>query len=126
MAKLLLLDVYEECMLDQVKEIEIEELEDYYKYLKCDAFDIATRKVGDKYYDIFVDDCGLFVEHPKVSAVDEDTYEPMLVGNLILANHDSEGNTTSLSDDDFENIKKHILLAHMSDGSGRWTLVCKY
>ena len=32
----------------------------------------------------------------------------MLVGNLIFANHDSEGNTTSLSDNDIKIIKSHI------------------
>lgn len=90
-------------------ETEIEHFDDYYKHLKCDCFDIATRKVGDKFFDMFVDDVGLFVDNPIPSAIDIDTMEVLLVGNIIFANHDGYGNTTSLTDDDINIIKENII-----------------
>ena len=102
-----------------------DELEDFYKYLQCDTFDIATRKIGDKYYDIFVDDIGTFVENPIVSAINNND-EVMLVGNLIIANHDAEGNTTSLTTEDVKNISKQILVATYKDGHQQAVLRCEY
>ena len=47
-------------------EAECGELDDYYKYLECDCFDIANRSVGGSRYDIFVDDIWLFKDEPQV------------------------------------------------------------
>lgn len=74
-------------------------MQTFYEHLKRDCFDIANRKIGDKRFDCFVDDVGLFAENPVVSAVDMNN-QPMLVGNIIFANHDEEGNTTSLTKED--------------------------
>lgn len=81
-------------------------LQDFYDHLECDCFDIAYRKVGteNRCFDIFVDDIGLFREKPIVSAIGSD-FQPQLVGNLVFANHDMEGNTTSLSDEEIKYIK---------------------
>jgi len=125
MARLLLLDITAESIDDMIHAVTCNEIDDYYKYLKCDCFDIATRKIGSSYYDIFVDDNGLFVEHPVVSAIDEKTHEPMLVGNLIFANHDSSGETTSLSADDVKNILENIGVAIFKDGHKQLVVRCK-
>ena len=82
---------------------ECKDLDDFYRELECGVFDIATRKIGGKYFDIFCDDIGLFKDNNPVSAVDKDL-KPMLVGNLIFANHDDQGNTTSLDEDDMIKI----------------------
>lgn len=108
-ARLLVLDVIGDKGL---YESEFECLNDYYKHLKCDCFDIATRRIGNKYFDVFVDDCGLFKDNPIPSVLDREQLPdviPMLVGNCIFANHDIEGNTTSLTDDDISVIKNEIL-----------------
>lgn len=76
---------------------------DFCEPLNCDCFDIANKNIGGKHFDIFVDDCGLFKINPVVSVVDTDG-RPLLVGNLIFANHDTEGNTTDLSQEDVETI----------------------
>lgn len=106
-SRLLLLDVIDS---EGFKEIECDGLQDYYDALKCDCFDIANRRIGDedRRFDIFVDDCGLFVDSPIVSAIDSNL-KPALVGNLIFAHHDAEGNTTGLSDDDIEYIKMNSI-----------------
>lgn len=106
MARLLCFDGF------NLKHVECNGLNDYYRHLECDCFDIAQRKIGDKYYDIFVDDIGLFKDDPRVTALTEDG-EPMLVGNLIFANHDNQGNTTSLTDEDIDNIMNHVGFAVM-------------
>ena len=104
MTRLFLLDVIN----NKAHEIQVGAgLDDYYKHLGCDCFDIANRRLGDRRFDIFVDDEGLLKDNPTISAITADN-EPMLVGNLIFANHDGQGNTISLSDNDIETIKSHI------------------
>lgn len=125
MARLLLMKIYGiDDPTDQFEEIEASELNDYYKHLGCSCFDIARRKIGDKYYDIFVDDIGLFVDDCIVSAIDP-AGQPMLVGNLIFANHDEQGNTTSLTHEDVRHIMRN---AHIATGDGRFLfrVVCEY
>jgi len=105
-------------------EIECSKLDDYYKALKCDCFDVAYRKVGGedgKYFDIFVDDIGLFVDNPIPSAFSSDS-GVMLVGNLIFANHDSHGNTTSLSDEDIMLIRNSTSTAIDPETGKAWTV----
>ena len=110
MARVLVVDVIDK---KDVHEAECNELTDFYKELHCDCFDIVTKKIGNKYYDVFVDDNGLFVDKPIPSMLVRplfgSTLEPSLVGNLIFANHDKEGATTSLSDEDVALIKKNII-----------------
>lgn len=124
MANLLLFDVEAELPVDVFKKVECNELDDYYEHLKCDCFDIATRKIGNKCFDIFVDDCGLLVEDPVISAVDTEGY-PMLAGNLIFANHDDAGNTTSLTDEDIKEIQSHTFLCDYK-GKSRFIVMCEY
>lgn len=35
-------------------------LQEWYRLIKCDLIDIVSRKIGGRYYDIIVDDEGLF------------------------------------------------------------------
>lgn len=95
---------------EAVYETEINELEDFYEHLECGCMDVANRKIGSKRFDIWVDDEGLLKDSPIISAVSITDGEvvPMLAGNLIIANHDLEGNTTSLSDADIKMILEHV------------------
>lgn len=104
-ARLLCLDVID---TGKIHVVTCGGLDDYHKYLKCDTFDITRRNIGGKPFDIFCDDIGLFADNPIPSALDENM-KPVLVGNLIFANHDTEGNTTSLSDEDIKHIKEHLI-----------------
>lgn len=91
-------------------EFEQKTLQDFYDHLECECFDVAYRSVGakEKCFDIFVDDIGLFREEPIPSAIDK-SFKPQLVGNLVFANHDNKGNTTSLSNEEIEYIKSCII-----------------
>lgn len=131
MARLLLIDIHETDIEKMVREVECGDLQDYYDNLHCSCFDIANRAVGNSRYDIFVDDEGLFAEKPIVTAIrlGEGGPEPMLVGNLILAKHDGEGNTTSLTDEDISNIEDNIVATINFDEDipkPRVCLVCDY
>ena len=100
-------------------------LDDYYKHLGCDTFDIARRRINGTYYDMFVDDIGLFRENILPTAIDLNG-NVMLVGNIIFANHDDLGNTTSLSDDDVENIMDSIVIAFDLKGNMLKCVLCDY
>lgn len=103
MANLLLLDVEN----NKVRELKCDALHDYYEALNCRCFDIVSRRIGKKYFDLFIDDEGLFKEDPIISAINN-LGSPMLVGNIIFAKHDSEGNTIDLAETEVKYIKKYI------------------
>lgn len=81
----------------EIKPAELDgSLDGYYEALECDIIDCTVRRIGNKEYDIICDDEGLCKENPKVTAVTT-RLEPALVGNLFICNHDEEGNWTSLT-----------------------------
>jgi len=85
-----------------------DKLSAYYEKIGCSTIDIVVRRIGDRYFDIICDDEGLFDEHPIVSALD-DEFRPALVGNLIFAHHDAEGNMTGLNLGDEEIIRNALV-----------------
>lgn len=122
MATLLVLDVKN----NDVKPVQCSELDDFYRELDADVFDIARRKIGGRYYDIFVDDMGLWREDPVVSAISP-KMEPMLVGNLVFANHDDAGETTSLTDEDMDRIVHNLfLIRQVGDEKEHMVVMCEY
>lgn len=72
--------------------------------------------------DIYADDEGLLKENPKVTMLVLDdkkqNVEDVLVGNLILAGHDGEGNTISLTDEQIDYICNHLKVVEYSRGDG--------
>ena len=100
-------------------ETNCDSLDDFYAHLDADVFDIAYRKIGNVWYDIYVDDLGLCKDNPIVSAVSAEDYSPQLVGNLIFAHHDDEGETTDIYDDDMINIFKHLIIGVDAEGNMR-------
>lgn len=103
MANLLLLDVYK----DDVKEIQCDKLEDFHEALNCRCFDIVTRCIGKEEFDLYIDDEGLLKSDPTISAINN-LGEPMIVGNIIFAKHDYEGETVDLTADEIKHIRKNI------------------
>ena len=102
----LLIDVYR---LKGVNEIEFEDnLENLYKLCDCRLIDVAERKVGDNWYDFVVDDEGLFRDN-WIPSVFDGEQKPMLAGCALILNHDDEGNFTSLTDAQIEDLKKRCV-----------------
>lgn len=105
MINVFLLDVYNETI--STIDIEPNDLDTLYEKLNCRCIDIVTRTVDGTQFDIVCDDEGLFHEPCKISAVGKDG-RPMLVGNLIFAHHDAEGNLTGLEDGDMITLLMNI------------------
>lgn len=104
MAKLLLLDVFKGIHKDAFKVVECNSLDDYYKHLNCECFDIVQRSVAGKMYDIYCDDIATFRENIRVSVANAGNIHATIHNNVIFALHDDEGATVSLEDSDIENI----------------------
>lgn len=103
--KMLLLDVKN----NEVKVVEVNGLEDYYKYIGCSVIDIVRRKIGDLTVEIVCDDEATFEEHPKVSGIDI-SGGACLYGNLLVASgRVIDGNLTELTEEEVEYIKEYII-----------------
>lgn len=87
-------------------------LENIYKILDVKTIDVAVRKIGNFTYDIICGDEGLLKDSLPSAVTDKD--EVQLVGNLLLVNHDEEGNFTSLTDEQIEDLGKHLVMAMMA------------
>jgi len=84
-------------------------LQSFYDTIHCvnDTIDIVSRQIGGKYFDIICDDDGLAKDPHHCSALDKKG-NPMLVGSFLVANHDSAGDTRSLTDEDIALIRKSV------------------
>lgn len=97
---------------EEAKTVEFEHsLGNIYGLLHCDCIDIVSRAIGhgrsSKRFDIICDDEGTFKMNAKISAIDN-LGRPMLVGSLLVTNHDAEGNTVSLTDEECEFVLAHV------------------
>ena len=90
----------------------LDTLEDIRKILDVEMIDVAVRKIGNFTYDIICDDGGLLKDSLPSAVTEKD--EVQLVGNLLLVNHDEEGNFTSLTDEQIEDLGKHLVMAMMA------------
>ena len=92
----------------EFKEIE-DDLDVFYQTINCTTIDIVVKKIGDKYYNIIVDDEGLFRDDPIITVADPNNINDALVGTVIIAGlADEDGDLTSLTKEDAENIRSHI------------------
>ena len=70
--------------------------------------DCIERRIGEKWYDLWIDDEGLFKEEKYVTAVCKDANE-IIVGKIMIANHTKDGNIKGLTNEDIDNIYKNIV-----------------
>lgn len=90
---------------------EHDQLKQFYRLIGCECIDIAVRRIGGKPFNIIVDDEGLLVSCPIISAVDG-RMKGMLAGNLVIMGMDSDwGELTGISDDDADLIAHNLILA---------------
>lgn len=105
--KYLLLDVKNR----EVKTVEANGLDDYYRLIGCRTIDIISRSIGDFRVKIVLDDEGALVEHPKVSAISIDG-TPMLCGNLLVASGrvTEYGELTELTEEEVDEIMDNVAM----------------
>lgn len=103
--KMLLLDVEKR----DVKMVEANGLDDYYKIIGCRYIDIIHRRIGDVEVEIVLDDEGLLVENPKPSAISVDG-TPWLFGNLLIASGrvTDDGELTELTEYEVDEIMDNV------------------
>ena len=93
----------------EVKTVEANDLEDYYRLIGSRTIDIVSRTIGDVKVEIVCDDEGALVNNPKVSAIDIDG-TPMLCGNLLVASGrvTDDGELTELTQEEIDEIMDNI------------------
>lgn len=87
----------------------IDTLDDIYKAINARCFDIATRQIGtkpDKIYDIYCDDEGLLKQDNYLSAYGNN--DCLIVGDILIAKHDAQGEMVDLTQADIDYIGKQI------------------
>ena len=92
-----------------VRLVEANTLDDYYRLIGCRTIDIISRSIGDIRVEIVLDDEGALVENPKVSAISVDG-TPMLFGNLLIASGrvTDDGELTELTKDEIDEIMQNV------------------
>ena len=103
--KMLMLDVENK----DVKMVEANSLDDYYKLIGCNYVDIIHRRIGDVEVEIVLDDEGLLVNAPKPSGISIDG-TPVLFGNLLIASGrvTDDGELTELTEEEVDEIMDNV------------------
>ena len=103
--KMLFLDVENR----EVKCVEANTLDDYYKFIDCNYIDIIHRRIGDVEVEIVLNDEGLLVENPKPSGISVDGTQ-MLFGNLLIASGrvTDDGELTELTEEEVDEIMDNV------------------
>lgn len=103
-------------------ELEVNSYKDYYPLLECDTFDIQTRNFNGKYLDIYCDDEGLFKEGNKTAIVtinDKGKIVEQIVGTVFIVNHNDEGDTISLTDEEIKLVLSTVETFVTLDANGK-------
>ena len=103
--KMLMLDVENK----DIKMVEANSLDDYYKLIGCNYVDIIHRWIGDVEVEIVLDDEGLLVNAPKPSGISVDG-TPVLFGNLLIASGrvTDDGELTELTEEEVDEIMDNV------------------
>ena len=100
----LLLTPNDRPLIVELKDGGYEELRDLLN-LDGSPMDCVTREIKGKKYDFWIDDEGLLKEHKYITAMlDSKDAQEVICGNILIALHDDEGNTTGLSIEDINRI----------------------
>lgn len=93
---------------NDVKMVEANGLDDFYKFLNCRCIDIINRKIGDMECNLIIDDEGLLNSDPIVSAIDI-SGKPCLVGNILIASGRTiDGELTELTEEEVQDIMFNV------------------
>mgnify|MGYP000912060792 CR=1 FL=1 len=97
-----------------------DKLETYYHLIKCDTIDI-TQILG---CDVIVDDEGLLKDKARITyaLTNGSRIKRSLVGVLIFAGHDDEGNTVSLDEYQIKTLKE-TKITRITDGFETWFML---
>lgn len=77
--------------------------------IECRCFGCVGRKVGRKTFDIWHDDEFLYSGKDGQLSGRCVNYPEVLLGSIVIARHDGEGNTIGLTEDEIQNVQQNIL-----------------
>lgn len=93
-------------------------LDALYSAIKCDTVDVVSRRIGQKWFDLWVDDNGLLVNDPVFTGLTvhsengEGKIVERLAGNIFICGSDkATGELASLSDEEIAGIQKERIAA---------------
>lgn len=93
----------------QVMVVDIENsLSEFQRILGCPTIDIQSRTVNGKDYDFVCDDNALTNKVSIITVESKSNSDKNLIGNIIICNHDGQGNEASLSDDDVKMLLSNV------------------
>ena len=92
----------------EVKEIEVNSIDDFYKYINCSTIDIVGRYIGDekRLYSIVIDDNGALKENAIPSAIN--LVDIMLYGNLVITKKGDIDEELQLTEHDIDYLYRYI------------------
>lgn len=105
--------------MPKVYELEYNSYKDFYPLLDCGTFDVVSRKFDGKWLDIYCDDEGIFKDGnaPSIITVDEDErIIEQIVGNVFIVNHNDDGETISLTNDEVQKVLSNLVMVMSRDG----------
>ena len=87
-------------------------IDNFCEFLFCDSVEIIIKSIGGKEYFIIVDDEALLKENKIISVLNK-KYKPLYVGNVLIGCIGKDNKITGLENNfDYDNIYKHIAVAH--------------
>lgn len=96
-------------------------LDAIYTMLECGTIDVATRKFGRHYYDVYCDDEGLLKPNPlpSIATFKSGQCVEQLVGNVFICKHDGEGGMKSLTQAECDEVVSTLLTYRDDEGNER-------
>lgn len=113
---MLLVDVYR----NKIEVVRIkDDLDEFYRLLRCSTIDIVQRNIGGRTYEIICDDNGLLKSDYRPSAFSK-SGDVQFVGNLLVCRYGGEGELAGLNVHDVHNLMQHCrYLYNVVNGSRR-------
>lgn len=97
-----------------VRVVDPQNLQDYYKLLNCSSVDVTNKKISDKQFNLIFDEEAELLETRRPSAMD-DYGQAVLFNNLIIAGEGSfAGDFKDITDEEIEYVKKYIHIVRTS------------
>lgn len=117
--KMILIDVEK----GNVQVVEIREHEDFHRFLNCTAIAITQKKCAGMRLPIVYDDEFLFREELLPSAISKSTQEPVLLGNILIAGGEEEGDIFGVNEVQGRMLASEIMEAKNSKNGKTWPVL---
>ena len=99
-----------------VQQVTIEKgYDSYCRMLGCSSIDVVNRSIGGQGFNIICSSKALLHKNERPSALSE-SGEPVLFGNLFIANIDGEGDVCNLREGQTDHVLRHVCVTTSDAG----------